>query len=40
MKNTYKFTALCKSGAQQYFVFEATNYIEARRMLSELIESN
>ena len=38
--NTYKFTALCKSGEWKTFEFQAANYLEARAKLSELIEAN
>lgn len=37
---TYKFTALCKSGATKTFEFEADGYLAARKKLQELIEAN
>jgi hypothetical protein len=40
MKYTYKFTALCKSGAEKYVEIEANNFREARAQLALFIESN
>jgi hypothetical protein len=38
--NTYKFTALCKSGEYKTTTFQADNYREARKKLDEFIENN
>ena len=38
--NTYKFTALCKSGQTKTFEFQAENYRQARKELDRLIEIN
>jgi len=38
--NTYRFNALCKSGAWKEFTFTAANFRQARAMLSEAIENN
>ncbi len=38
--NTYKFTALCKSGQWKEIELQAYNYREARVKLSEFIENN
>lgn len=40
MKYLYKFTALCKSGAEKYVEIEANSFREARAKLEIFIASN